>query len=200
MSKQQQRNGRSVGTGHRQSDLAVMDAQEYKQKRRLKRILDAHDKVEERREMAKLSLANGNIDKNGVNMAILGAVQEFIRECFNLLRAHAEETDGRDRYWQGDPEAPLGRVEMKRDENDPIIFVGLKDILRAQDVYQESWQVRKSRRHAGPELESESATHTVPERVSMRAFLLAKSFLAEERDMDLSFDGEVDTDAPVYKP
>ncbi len=117
----------------RQSDLAVMDANEYKQKRRLQRILDAHDKVEDMGERAYGQYAEGVISHDGKNIRILRAVQQYIREVYNLLMEYDSELeeDEINEYWVG---TYLGALE--RDHEEDIYFRGLKTrSLRRRDLY-----------------------------------------------------------------
>lgn len=175
-------NGHS-NTDHRQSDLAVMDAQEYKQKRRLRRILDAHDHVEEVVNQSYGQFAEGIISMDGKNIRILQAVQEYIRECYNLLMEHSRELeDGQNVYWVGsEADGPLGRIKMDHDRD--IIFWGLHDVLHAEPLYTEEWTEYTDHRHGTSEFEEYSQTHSVPERVSIDAFLVLNEFLSEERDL-----------------
>ncbi|MDR9431867.1 MAG: hypothetical protein RI568_14370, partial [Natronomonas sp.] len=89
--------------GHdRQSDLAVMDANEYKQKRRLERILDGLDGVQDTADEAWSAYVAGEISREAYHIAIHRAVRKAIVECYKLLIDHAREiadADERDHYW-----------------------------------------------------------------------------------------------------
>lgn len=187
----------SESSEERQSDLAVMDAEEYNQKRRLKRVLDAHDRVEEADRVSSEMITNGQWKGVARNYTVLRALQEFIRECYNLLRQHARDTPGRDEYWKGDPNNPLGKIEMEHDSN--IVFVGLQDILRAKKVYVETWEGTKDHRHMANETVELQRKHQIPIGAIWNGFLRLKKFLEDEHDLDLTFESrEVDDDADPF--
>lgn len=171
----------------RRSDLAVMDVEEYKQKRRIKRILDAHDKVEEFDDEGMYRYMNQEIQKDGWRMLLLRAVQEYIRECFNLVRQYHVESDGdTDHYWTGDRNDPLGKIE--RQHASDVVFYGLRDVLHADLYYEDSWTEELRTRHGPNQTEEHRQQYAVPREVSWNAFLRLNEFLEEEMDMDLSFE------------
>lgn len=183
--------------GGRQSDLAVMEASEYKQKRRLREILDAHDDVEEMISVAYGEYASGNISHDGKNIRILKAVQRYIREAHGVILEYLEERreselrrkerEGEDfeprvePYWNGNGEQPLGAIEMET--GDHVVFYGLRDVLFADELYTETWEEALTTRNGPNRMVTRSASHTVPESVSIRAYLLLNEFLSTERDI-----------------
>lgn len=172
----------------RASDLAVMDAEEYKQKRRLERILDARDKVEEKQDNAAEMVAEGHLSNDGKNIVILHAVQEYIREVYNLLMDYHEDAEGNRAdvdpdYWGG---WQIGSIDMVTD--DEVEFEGLGAILYADNFYQESWTEEVTQRHGPDGVETYQQQHTVPEEVSVNAYLLVNKFLANETNLDLEFE------------
>lgn len=186
------------GQNSRQSDLAVMDAQEYKQKRRLERILDARDKVEEMSERAYGQYVEGHITEDGKNIRILRAVQEYIREVYNLIREYESELEGgaRNEYWSGEEGGePLGRIEFE--SRQPLVFWGLSDVLHARDFYTEEWEEQKQCRHGPDQSETWTATYTVSEKVSMNAFLLVNQFLCEVKGLEIQFE-EMENHLPTW--
>lgn len=172
----------------RQSDLAVMDANEFKNKHRLDRILRAHDNVEEVKSAADQELVAGEINEQGRNLVVLWAVQRHLRQIYNLLRDYHEALDDgeEDVYLEGVPERPIGRIEFEH--QDDQWFIGLGDILHAQDTYVESWTETVKARHGVDRKKSRTEHHTVPKHVSLRAYLRAKQFLSEEHDLDIQFE------------
>jgi len=66
-----------------QSDLAVMEANEYKQKRRLERLLDAVDDVQDTADEAWNAYVAGEISQEARNITIQRTVQNAIRESTN---------------------------------------------------------------------------------------------------------------------
>lgn len=182
-------------TESRQSDLAVMEAEEYKQKRRIKRILDAHDKVERLDDKSMEETVKSEISMDARNIMLLRAVKEFIRECYNLLLEYNENLAANDvdRYWMGDPQDPIGIVPMNREEN--VVIVGLKDVVHANTFYEEEWTEHEQRRHGPDEDVTKDEVHLFPTDLSWRAHLRLKEFLQQEYDLDLSFESnERDTD------
>lgn len=178
----------------RRSDLAVMDANEYKQKRRLRRILDAHDKVEDMGERAYGQYAEGVISHDGKNIRVLRAVQQYIREVYNLLMEYDKslEEDEVNQYWVGHY---LGELEREHSEN--IFFRGLKSVLYADEVYTEEWTESVEARHGPNQTVSKSATYTVPENVSVNAYLLVNQFLSQEKGLEIQFE-EMDNQLPTW--
>lgn len=192
----------------RQSDLAVMEANEYKQKRRLERILDARDGVEVRSQEAYGRYAAGEISREAVDITILRAVQSFIRELYNLLWEHRQEVKAErddaplpDIYLvmdQQDIEAvndPLGQIHMAHDDN--VVFWGLFDILNADEFYSETWTESIGHRHMANEERELSKTHAVPESLSWESYMLANRFLAEEKDVEIRFE-DLDDSLPIW--
>lgn len=179
---------------NRQSDLAVMDANEFKQKHRLKRILESHDKVEEMSEKAYGQYAEGRISHDGKNIRVLRAVQQYIREVYNLLMEYDDELDEDDinDYWTG---TYLGALERQHDED--IFFRGLKSVLYADEVYTEEWTESVEARHGPNQSVSRSLNHTVPETVSVNAFLLVNKFLSQEKGLEIKFE-EMEDSLPTW--
>lgn len=177
----------------RQSDLAVMGADEYKQKRRLQRILDAHDSVEEKADEAYDLYVSGQISQEGKDIVLLRATQKFIRECFNLLlEFDSELEDEVNEYWAG---RVLGEIEMQQQEN--VSFNGLRDLLYADEIYSETWEEPVSTRHGQDQTQTFSAEHTVPEDVTWKGYLVMKEFLAAEKDLEIKFE-ELDDSLPTW--
>lgn len=192
------------GSG-RQSDLAVMHAHEYKQKRRLQRLLDAQDHVEEIANRAYQQYTAGEIHEDAKNIVLLRAVQQYIRECYNLL---LEYDDGLgpgewNEYLDG-PEVtetgqrlgdPLGRIEMRG--GDDVVFWGLDGLLNADRFYVDEWTTPAESRHGPDGVEHHEARHTVPESVAWNGYVLLRRFLAAEKDMEVQFE-EMDESLPVW--
>jgi len=173
----------------RQSDLAVMDAEEYKNKRRLERLLDAHDRVEEWDNHSLRMLVDREITPQGRNIILLRAVKQFIREAYNSLREHYESYQA-----EGEPakpdgylltSEPIGVIEFEHRED--VEFYGLGDILNADRMYTEVWDTEEDPKHTSSKTQTHDRTKAVPEDVTMKAFLRLKHFLDEERGLDLAF-------------
>jgi len=170
----------------RESDLAVLDANEYKQKRRLERLLDARDNVQETADRAWEQFVRGEVSHDAKNIMIQRAVQSFIKEAHKLLKDHAESVDEADAYWKGDASDPLGVVEQ--DWGDNIVIPGLRAFRQTQHIYTEEQSRRVSRPNMPPQQVRETQDHTVPEEISERAFLTVVDFLDDIHDMDISFE------------
>lgn len=183
--------------GERHSDLAVMDANEYKQKRRLERILDAHDHVEEAAATAFEELAYGEITEGGKNIVLLQAVKRYIREVWQLLVEHHEDSDedSMDYLYRSNVGQPLGRIERTR--SDDVTFQGLADIVLADVTYRETWTETTRTRHGHVEETRHERQYTVPEDVSWNAYLLTNQFLSSEHDLELRFE-ELDDSLPTW--
>ncbi|WP_058993601.1 hypothetical protein [Haloarcula sp. CBA1127] len=180
----------------RQSDLALMDSEEYKNKRRLERLLDAHDRVEEWDNESMSEYALGGIKMEAREVLLFRAVKQFIREAYNSLRNHHESVQEQDEpvkpdgYWVTDE--PLGVIEFEHRAD--VHFYGLRDFVTANRMYSETWEEEVQRRNMPATMEEQSITKTVPVDITMEAYLLLKQFLDEERGLDLSF-SETEGDA-----
>ena len=170
----------------RQSDLAVLDANEYKQKRRLERILDAHDNVEDAAAEARAMFFEGDINRHALNIIVQEAVKRAIRENLNLLLDHAEETDGPSRYWHGDENDPLGYLEREHDHD--IMFCGLSDFLDSEWFYYDEWETTRKPRNRPVQTVEHSEELTMPRRVSWAAYRRLKRFLRKEQDLEIQFE------------
>jgi len=174
-----------------QSDLAVMEANEYKQKRRLERLLDAVDGVQDTADEAWNAYVAGEISQEARNITIQRTVQNAIRESYKLLLDHSREAaageeGGRDRYWRGDPQDPLGRVELLGAE--VAVIVGLEDFLEAPTFFERTVTRAVSKRNMPDETVTQTVEATMPEEISYRAFLRLKEFLDDVHDMEISFE------------
>jgi len=190
-------------TESRESDLAVMESNEYKQKRRLRAILDAHDEVERVNREGYELLVQGEISRDGFNLLWLRAVKRLIREIYPLLQQYwsdLEDRAQRDNTEVSDPEhadeyltsPTLGTLDL----NDrAVVFEGLADIADADEQYPETHVHRIERRHRPDERVSKTVTKTVPKEISEEAFKLCKTFLSEEHDLRVQFE-EINDERP----
>lgn len=174
-----------------QSDLAVMEANEYKQKRRLERLLDAIDNVQDTADEAWNAYVAGEISQEARNITIQRCVKNAIRECYKLLLDHSREAaagedGGRDRYWRGDPTDPLGRIELL--ESEVAVVVGLRDFLDAPTFFEDTVTQTFERRNMPDETQVQTVETTMPEQISYRAYLRLKEFLDDVHDMEISFE------------
>lgn len=190
------------------SDLAVMEVNEYKQKRRTESILDSLDAVQQRDDELSELMAMGEITQQGRDMGVLHTVQAAIEDCRNLLleyaKANAEKlTDGEgsdgqthtryaDEYWHGTLDNPIGQVSFHN--GGTVDIIGLKHLLGAKMVYTETWTETVSSRHRGDEEVERSATHVIPRYISKRGYRRLMRFLDEEYSLDVVFeDNELET-------
>jgi len=180
----------------RESDLAVLEANEYKQRRRLEKILDARDNVQATADLAWEQFVAGQISHDAKNIMIQRAVQSFIKEAYKLLQDYTRDADA-DKYWVGDPTNPLGTIE--RDWGADIIIQGLKDFLKADHIHTEEREQKVKRANMPPRAEVQTQEHTVPEDVSMEAFLTLVEFLDDQHDLEISFESiEVDEEGEPW--
>lgn len=191
----------------RYSDLAVMDTREFKQKQRLKGLLDAREKVMEKTNEAWDLFVAGEINADAKNILIQRAVKEAILETFNHLRDHEEELasqeDKHSEYWAGyekleqtdtgwKPVAgdggadPLGVIEQQ--STDDIYVWGLADFMETDTFYEETVERTVKPRNQPARTETETIQRTVPEEVSIQAFLRLVRFLGKELNLDIEFE------------
>jgi len=123
----------------RESDLAVMEANEFKQKRRLRSILDSREKVEEKADKAEELWIQGEISGVARQLIVLRAVREYIRETWQLLIEHADEAHDPDEPCEFLQRRVLGTIEFEHEEDD-VVIRGLYDLLHCQETYTESWR------------------------------------------------------------
>lgn len=183
--------------GERQSDLAVMDANEYKQKRRLERILDALEGVEDTADKAWQQYSHGEIDRDAFNITIQRAVKKAIRECDKLLKDHARSTDGDDRYYAGNPREPIALPKDAPGLEDMI--VGLNDFLQSDQYNHTEIEMEKTRRNKPNRTVVERIESTLPAEISFKAYLRLNEFLDDQHDMEISFE-ELDDKLADRKP
>lgn len=162
----------------RRSDLAVMDANEFKQKRRLERILDALHAVEDKADVAWEMYAQGQINEDAKNIMVQRAVQKAIREVYNLLREGKE--NGAKEYWVGtDTE------------------IGLYEFMQADLMQTEEHTRTVSPPNKPPTTITETEETTIEETISWSAYLRLKEFLQEEHDLEIQFE-EMDDNLDVW--
>lgn len=180
----------------RESDLAVMGANEFKQKRRLKAILDARQKVKEKANKAEKYYIEGQISAVARQLVVLRAVREYIRECMNLLWEHAESAHDPDERCYYLEERTLGHIEFPNEGRRREIN-GLYQLLYCKEVYQESWEEVREYPHGSDEIITRTREHAVPLDVSWEGYLLLNRFLAEEHDLEIRFE-EMDDNLPSW--
>ena len=162
----------------RRSDLAVMDANEFKQKRRLERILDALHAVEDRADIAWEWYAQGEISEDAKNIMVQRAVQKAIREVYNLLREGRE--NGAKEYWEGtDTE------------------IGLYKFMQADLMHTTETTETVSFPNKPPQQITRTEETTIDEKVSWSAYLRLKEFLQEVHDLEIQFE-DLNDDLDVW--
>lgn len=178
----------------RQSDLAVMGANEFKNKQRLKEILEAREEVFGARKQAEKAYIQGEISADGRNLVILRSVRRFIEEVWNLLLEHAKGLDdvSESEYLN---KRELGRIQFERRED--IVIQGLADFLHCKEQFHETWTEEVAWRHGDDQDVRRSRTQTIPPDVSKQAFLTTCEFLNEEDDLDIQFE-ELDDTIPEH--
>jgi hypothetical protein len=195
----------SADERNRESDLAVMDAQEFKQKRRLKTILDAREKVEEKADTAEELYIKGEIAEVGRQMIVLRAVREYIRECWNLLIEHHEAEHGNDDRCEWLEERPLGTIDLPRDgkglpveyKGRRVEIAGLYQLLHCEEIHIEEWRERREYPHGSDEWITQTEEHAIPLSVSWQGYLTLNEFLSHEHDLEVRFE-EMDDSLPTW--
>jgi hypothetical protein len=162
----------------RRSDLAVMDANEFKQKRRLERILDSLHAVEDKADVAWEWYAQGEISEDAKNIMVQRAVQKAIREVYNLLREGRE--NGAKEYWEG------------TDDEIGLYSFMQADVMQAEEITQTVSEPNKP-----PEKVTQTQETTIDESISWAAYLRLKEFLQEEHDLEIQFE-ELEDSRPQH--
>lgn len=171
--------------GERQSDLAVMDAQEYGQKKRLERIIQVV--MEEVRETSKAAWSDyvqGNITREARNITLQREVKWAIDEAYILLWRH-QKRNPNDEYWHGDSEDPIGSVEVLGEKH---LIVGLKDFLYSDKYYTETITEEIERRNMPNKTYTDTVEVTMPVDVSREAYRRLKEFLDDVHDIEIVFE------------
>lgn len=182
--------------GERQSDLAVMEANEYKQKRRLERILDAMDDVLDMSDQAWDDYVEGRISKEARNITIQRAVKNAIREAYKLLIDHHRQADS-DPYWSGeDADDAIGEAGVLDDEEE---IMGLRDFLESPRFYTGTVTELVSQPNKPDEPQQRPVEATMPEEVSYSAYLRLKEFLDDVHDMEIAFEEMDDDSLPLIR-
>jgi len=168
----------------RQSDLAVMEKQEFQQKRLLSRIIDGRDRFDEIANKARERYIAGDIDIDGRNTLLLYACQDYIETAWTLLLNHSRGEDGDSSYLL---EAELGSIEMPGD-NDDVEFNGLYAILTADELYHCEHTSTVSYRHGPDREQTVVESFSVPRSVTREAVRTMDEFLAVEMGIELKVD------------
>lgn len=168
----------------RQSDLAVMGIDEYKQKRKLERILDNMHAIGDKSRESWNEYVNGEINAHAKNIAILQNVKEAIRDCETMLKQYAEDQTERDYYWAGHKDDPIGTISQHRGDDIPV--VGLRDFLKLNVIWFEEWQEQVKPDNLPPRKVPRQIKHSVPETVSRDAASRLALYLSRERGIELT--------------
>lgn len=168
----------------RQSDLAVMEMEEFAQKRLLQRLLESRDKVTDLANEARRLYVTGQIDERGRDTIVLYAVQDYLSAGWTLLLNHAQSQPA-DQHSEYLFERKLGEFDILEAT---IEFTGLYDVITTDEVFVRE-ETRSVEYPQGPPRE---ITHTeskaVPRRISWAACRLMDEFLAAEHGIELKVD------------
>lgn len=179
----------------RQSDLAVMGANEYKNKSRLESILTQRQNVFDARDQARDLLISGEIQPDGRNLIVLNATRQYLEEVWNLVLRHAQQQEGEGSYYLTGKR--LGTIELRGRENKQIR--GLSSYLFSQRRYVQEWTEEVRWRHGDDRTRTRRETKTVPVEISRRAFRTINRFLDNVHDLDIQFE-ELDDKVPQRTP
>lgn len=166
----------------------IDDPSEYKQKRRIKSILDAREHVLEQRRRALDLQAEGLIGAQMANKMLREAVEAYIIEVENKVR----ESDHAIHYWgdvddSGQREGVfLGSLHVP-ERNGEREFIGLRDIMTASDPLTFEYTVKRSDELEGTQTETRRTEYQIPEDVLLAAFRAINEFL-NEVGMDADFE------------
>lgn len=187
----------------------IDDPGEYNQRRRIRAIHDARERIFEQRRRALDMKSSGRISEQQYLKILREAVESFLLEIEQLLHRYAAETrDDYDDHAETDdePEASpshyltdveLGGVTIPPDGNEET-FDGLLSILEFPDPYVAEWETYQSpppglsmHPDGGGTLHREEVQ--IPERVLLKATREATGFLNE-----VGLDAEIESDTPEY--
>lgn len=167
-----------MSTEHQSADLKAEDADSYKQKRRLRMILDARERVRDVFREVDTALLDGGFTEDVGNAAIRMEVVAYIHELEDLIKnSNHQET-----YWE---EKPLGELELEHSEN--IQFRGLASIVNSPPRFVEQWVETTEHRHRGNEQELRKRKHQIPRSVLERAYRACNEF-CHESSLNLDLD------------
>jgi len=171
------------GTGEAVT-VTVDGEEEHKQHRRVNRFMNVFEEIGKADKRSKEAVVTGQMNPDGREVVLQNAVQRFIRELYSPLKNHSREAAGRDAYWMGDPETPLGVIRFS--DGDDVLLAGLRDYLQLDDTLSRSWEETVVRRNKPPTVETKWETKTVPEEVTWGAFYYATEFASRELGLGLS--------------
>lgn len=177
--------------GDESDALAVLDVNEYKQRRRLERILDAIDEVEDRAEHAYVLRAEGEIQTAGRNIEILHANKFLVRVAYGLLSGAVKDSEPADE-WTGEgarANESIGAIPTEHPNSEPPAeFGSLREFLNADEIYIERWVEQRRTQYDGTVVQRQQARHTVPPSVSWTANEWVKDYLIREHDLEVQFE------------
>jgi len=182
----------------------IDDPGEYNQRRRLRAIHDARERVLEQRRHALDLRAVGHINQRQYQSVVREAVESFIMEIEQLLKrfeADAEpnlddDGDARPPSWYLE-DAPLGTATIPP-TNDAYEFRGLQSVLEFPDPYVASWQDKERppagfSTHPHGETQQRSEKVQIPEQVLLNAVRCGMEFLNA-----VGLDAEVEDTTPEF--
>lgn len=163
----------------------IDDPGEYKQKRRIKAILDARREVIERRRRALDLQAEGMIDETLAAHMLREAVEVYIMEVENQI-GEAERTE---HYWE---DVYLGALYIE--EKDEVRhFKGLSSIMNCDNPIVE-YVTEETRDFArGVTTQEYRIEYQIPQDVLIQAFRVVNGFIFRELGMDVDSDDELPT-------
>jgi hypothetical protein len=176
----------------RQSDLAVMDREPFKNMTRLEDILEVVRQVRIRRNEAWKEFVRGEISHDGKNITVQLAVKDAIDNSYNLIHDYVQDDDTGTEYWaRTNAESPLGKIPLET-RDDRIVW-GLKDYVNLPEIIPEEHTRVVKPRNMPSRVETETLEHTVPEEISHKAYLMLKRFLSNEYDLEIQFEDRDDS-------
>jgi hypothetical protein len=187
-------------------EFEVADPSEYKQKRRIRDILDAKNHVIETKREIRHGVLLGQLDEQTGNHALRDAVEDLIYEVEPVLKGHPKKLQ----YWggladeDGNPVREDGHgqlVVVREDEeyafdDDPLWtgphlgtmvlpdgdgyeFHGLGDVVQTPDPMVIEWEEETDDEYDGEETETKQEVVQIPQDVLMSAYRTTNAFLFE---------------------
>lgn len=175
----------------------VKDPDDYRQRQRIKSILEARDAVLEERRKALDMRTRGQIGQQLAEKIVREAVEAYILETEQTIQRYLPETD-RESEWNNEERlavdvwrrTKLGQLQTPAATYE---FTGVSDLIEAPEQFREAWTEAETSHVGGSGQKNCTETFQVPMRVSKNAYRALNRFW-NEMGMDLDMDHKLPTD------
>lgn len=192
-----------ASTQQNQEVSGVEDPTDYKQRHRIKSMLEARDMVLEQRRRAKDLYISGEIDETLTKSMLRDAIEGYIYESEQKIREYLPDDDEDEEdfddqasvskwVWE---ECDLGEIQT---ETGPIGFTGISSIVEAPSTIKVSWTEEEDHHMEGRRKTRYTETYEIPMSVSMEAFRALNRFW-NEMGMDIEMKHKLPVDKVGYE-